>query len=90
MYWRWETKLTNEAHLSSNRSCRTWLSERERVRERSMAGAGRTFDMPWMTGRQRVAWRATYAKMVNLMLKLFLFGKFVIVILKWTSDDYYI
>jgi hypothetical protein len=55
-----------------------------RGRERSKARAGRTFDMPWLTGRQRVrlAWRATCVKMANLMLKLLSSGKFVIVILR--------
>jgi hypothetical protein len=56
----------------------------EKEKERSRAGAKRTFDMSWLTGRQRVrlAWRATCAKMTNLMLKLLLFDKFVIVILR--------
>jgi hypothetical protein len=74
-------KLTSGTHLvvrgALGPGCR-------RGRERSKAGAGRTFDMPWLTGHQRVrlAWHAACAKMENSMLKLLSFGKFVIVILR--------
>jgi hypothetical protein len=70
-------KLTNAAQLAM-RSCGP-SCQRE-----SGAGAGRTFDLPWLTRceRVRLVWHAIYVKMVNPMLKLLSSDKFIIATLR--------